>query len=667
MKEVTWNDYYEMKYVGMPDYCQNARAVCYTLTTPDPRDYAQSVVLQYMDTDEHIVITAGGKHETCPKFSPKTTAEKVVLAFLSDVHGEKQIFLYDSSKKETTQITDILGGVSQYVFSPNGQRIAFLAPNISKKQAGRTEFDPIVIEDYGYRSDACKGFRDTKKDSLAVWVVSCTDGKAECLTQGSADYAMPVWYPNSEDLMIAGNQNRPRSESIGMDLYRICITTKEMTQLTKDLWIAWYPKSFEPLISKDGSFAILGALNPKALSRGNLEVRLYRMDLDSCEITDLWPEQAPCHEATCFLYNGENYGGFGSCASLGKNDTVVYFISGWHGEANVYEADVTKPYIQKASWSNNFSRKGTFRYIGQSQNGNVLVARGDFSQTAQLYLVNENTGEHLKLTDTDNWRKGKNFSIPEELWCNTLDGKGKIQGFVMEPHNREKNKTYPAVLYIHGGPTPFYGFALTYEFQFLAAAGIGVIFCNPRGSSGYGEEHGQMKYAFDQTAMYDLLQFTREAVKTFDWIDGDRLGVTGGSYGGYMTNWIAGHTKCFRAAVTQRSIANELIQYASSDMAGSSKDYESFTDFMKEKIRQSPVAYADQIDIPFLILHGIQDMRCPVEQAHELFVAVKDTHPDLPVRLVLFPGANHELTMEGSMELRIEHYRQMVEWFQTYL
>ena len=176
-----------------------------------------------------------------------------------------------------------------------------------------------------------------------------------------------------------------------------------------------------------------------------------------------------------------------------------------------------------------------------------------------------------------------------------------------------------------------------------------------------------MAYAYDGTAMYDLLQFVDEAVRTYSWIDGDRLGVTGGSYGGYMTNWLVSHTKRFKAAVTQRSIGNELIQYASSDMAGSSGEDGDFTDFMKAEIRKSPVAYADRIDIPFLILHSTGDMRCPVEQAHQLYVAVKDTHPDLPVRLVLFPDSNHELTMTGAMELRVAHYGEMVGWFEKYL
>lgn len=165
-----------------------------------------------------------------------------------------------------------------------------------------------------------------------------------------------------------------------------------------------------------------------------------------------------------------------------------------------------------------------------------------------------------------------------------------------------------------------------------------------------------------------MLQYINESIDRFDWIDQQKLGVTGGSYGGYMTNWMTGHSKIFKAAVKQRSIANNLIQYGSSDLSdGGSTSFESFLDFMNEKVKTSPVAYADKIDIPFLILHSTGDMRCPVEQAHQLFVAVKDCHPDLPVRMVLFPDSNHNLLHSDRMDLRIAHYKEMIDWFKQYL
>ena len=271
-----------------------------------------------------------------------------------------------------------------------------------------------------------------------------------------------------------------------------------------------------------------------------------------------------------------------------------------------------------------------------------------------------------RLTDSNPWFAGM-LSEPRELWMDTLDGESRVQGFVFPPQGMEEGKKYPAVVYIHGGPTPFIGAALTYEHQCILGAGMGLIVMNFRGSSGYGEAHQSMTRAYDGGAMTDILQFTDLAVRECPWIDGERLGVTGGSFGGYMVNWICGHTKRFKAAVTQRSIANELIQDASSDMAGSSKDYADFSDFMMEQLKKSPVSYAEKIEIPFLILHGMNDMRCPVEHAHQLFSAVRETHPDLPVKMILFPGMTHSFPMGGPIDLRIAHYDAMIGWFKKYL
>lgn len=650
-------DYYKMNYIGMPDYCRCAGMAAFTVSVPKEREYLSRIEMMDVHTGKTECVSAGGRHETMPRFSPDGKR----LAFLSDVKGTHQIYVRDLSVDTCRRITDIAGGVREFAWSPDGRKFAFLAGSGEEKAKGRTEYEPIVIEDYGYKSEDAYGFADRGKDAVHLWVASSTAGRARRLTDGERDHVMPVWMPDSKSLLITSNRERPREESIGMDLYRIGVKDGKLTKLTDDCWIAYYPKAFRPVVNGDGTFAVIGALSP-SLSGGMPAVRLYRLDLKSGEKRDLWPSDAPCHEATCFLYNGENCGGFGDTAAMSEDGRYLYFISGWHGRAGIYRAALYgTPHIEPVT-----DEDCTYRYIGKIQDGCMLTAAGDFTETAQLWIMDENGGRK-RLTDQDAWMRERALLVPQEMWIDTLDGESRVQGFVMEPQNREPGRKYPAVLYIHGGPTPFYGFAMTYEFQLMAAAGIGVIFCNPRGSSGYGEAHASIKKAYDGTAMYDLLQFTEEAVRRFDWIDPQRLGVTGGSYGGYMTNWIAGHTKRFKAAVTQRSIASELIQYASSDMAGSSKDYRDFVDFMKDQIKNSPVAYADRIDIPFLILHSVHDMRCPVEQAHQLYVAVKDTHPDLPVRLVLFPDSNHGLTMEGPMHLRISHYHEMIEWFLKYL
>ena len=258
-----------------------------------------------------------------------------------------------------------------------------------------------------------------------------------------------------------------------------------------------------------------------------------------------------------------------------------------------------------------------------------------------------------------------NLSEPEDFFFSTLDGESHVHGFVMMPHDAKKGEKYPAILYIHGGPHPFYTYGLTMEFQMLAAKGFAVLYCNPRGSSGYGWTHENYQRSIDGSAYYDLLQFVDEACRRFDMIDEQRIGVTGGSYGGYMTNYMATHAKRFKAYVTQRSISNELIMYANSDMQGKSTDYKSYEDFMVAKLKESAVSYAERVDKPILILHGMDDYRTPIEGAHQFYVAIKDLHPDLPVKMVAYPHTGHEQPTDPR--LLKHYYHEMILWFEKYL
>ena len=670
----TTRDYYDFSYVGTPDFCAEKNLLAYTQSRADEKSgaYIQQVIVKNIVTGDTEVITAGGSSEDNPRFSYGGD----VILFLSDATGEKQLYTANLSDKKPIRRTNMRFGVENPVWSPDGSRIAFLSscqsgedPELLQKPLSPEEKDalkkqrakePVVITDYGYKTEDAMGF--AKKENTHLWIIKLGSEKAIRISDGSAEHVMPVWSPDGENLLFTSNRSRPKHESIGMDLYMVSKDGGEIKRLTETMWIAFYPAKFTPIFANDGKSVIVGAMAP-SLEGGVPPTRLFRVPLDGGKAVNLWPENAPCHEATCFFYNSENYGGSYENAQVSSDGKFVYFISGWHGAANIFKAALDgDPNITQVT-------KGEHNYkqIGKPQNGKMIVTKGDFLHTPQVYLLDEADNTEKQLTDTAAWLENKALSTPIEVCIDTLDGESEIQGWVIPPQNMKAGEKYPAVLYIHGGPTPFYGYGLTYEHQCLAGAGFAVLLCNSRGSTGYGEKHSNMSKAYDGTAMYDLLQFTEHAVKTFDFIDGKRLGVTGGSYGGYMTNWISAHTDKYKAAVTQRSISNFQIQYASSDMAGSSKAFESFKDFMLDNIKRSPVAYAEKINIPFLILHSLGDMRCPVEHAHQLFTAVKDTHPDLPVRMVLLPKSNHNLVNNGIMNLRVAHYDEMINWFKKYL
>ncbi len=258
-----------------------------------------------------------------------------------------------------------------------------------------------------------------------------------------------------------------------------------------------------------------------------------------------------------------------------------------------------------------------------------------------------------------------NFGACEEIW---IDGpQTRLQGWIMTPPDFDSGGRYPAILEIHGGPMLQYGFSFVFEFHWLAAHGYVVFFTNPRGSQGYGQAFVDANYNdFGGRAYEDLMAWT-DYVAALPTIDESNLGVTGGSYGGYMTNWIIGHTDRFGAAVTQRSLSNLTSFNGSSDiwifeqMFGGKPAWESLDDYW----RQSPIAYIGNVTTPTLVIHSEQDLRVAIEQGEQMFVALKLKGVD--TEMVRFPEESHGLSRGGRTDRRIARLNHILRWFDKYL
>jgi dipeptidyl aminopeptidase/acylaminoacyl peptidase len=268
---------------------------------------------------------------------------------------------------------------------------------------------------------------------------------------------------------------------------------------------------------------------------------------------------------------------------------------------------------------------------------------------------------------------GRELVRPERFTAVSADGSG-VDAWIMRPAGYEEGKRYPTLLNIHGGPYGQYGEVFFDEFQVYCGAGYAVVFSNPRGSSGSTEEWarairgpGEDGGGWGSVDFEDCMAVMDEAVRAFDFVDPDRLGVIGGSYGGYMTSWIVGHTDRFKAAISERAVNNFDSQWGSSDFGWDFKGYTG--KFLYEDLDMyrsvSPVTYAEDIHTPLLILHSEDDLRCPVEQAEHLFVTLRLLKR--PVELVRFPAESHELTRSGSPLHRVLRFELVVEWFDRYL
>jgi len=259
----------------------------------------------------------------------------------------------------------------------------------------------------------------------------------------------------------------------------------------------------------------------------------------------------------------------------------------------------------------------------------------------------------------------RQLAEPIETWVKNKHG--KVQAWMLKPPGGNAARKYPAILQIHGGPQAQYGYCFMHELQWLAAQGFVVCFSNPHGSAGYGRKFRGRIHSNWGDVDYDDCMAVTQWMSRKKFVDSRRMGVTGGSYGGYMTNWIIAHNNRFKAAVTQRSVVNLDSMFGTSDYGWDLADafggvpWKNAAHFRD----RSPLTHAPKIKTPLLIIHSDQDLRCPIEQAEQLFTTLKFLKRD--VELVRFEGESHGLSRGGRPQNRAERLRRIVGWFDRYL
>lgn len=282
----------------------------------------------------------------------------------------------------------------------------------------------------------------------------------------------------------------------------------------------------------------------------------------------------------------------------------------------------------------------------------------------ELYRLDHQ--EH-RLTSFNDWVvQDRKLSTPMVLSFN--NGETSLTGWILKPVDYEKNRKYPAILHIHGGPKTVFGGVFHHEMQLWANQGYFVFYMNPRGSDGYGDLFSDIRGKYGHIDYEDIMQFTDKVLETCPSIDRENIGVTGGSYGGYMTNWIIGHTKRFKAAVSQRSISNWFSFFGTSDigyyfaadqvLATPWKDYSALWD-------NSPLKYADQVQTPTLFIHSDKDYRCWIPEGLQMYTALK--YHGVDSRMVVFKNESHGLSRGGRPQGRIRRLKEITDWFDSHL
>jgi dipeptidyl aminopeptidase/acylaminoacyl peptidase len=647
-------DLYRFRWIDHIRLSRDGQRVAYQLGWADfdSRQNRSRVVVRRLLEAEPIEPTGGPRRDHSPEWSPDGRH----LAFISRVGPADQLFVLDfAAGGETRQLTSIPEGVASPLWSPDGGRIAFVGSVVSDPEAvvddprppeGREQVRraPVarIARRLDYKHDG-QGFVDGRYHHL--FAVSAVGGYVTQLTNGAWDVTGFDWSPDGTRLVASGNAEPGADLLRELNLYVVDLAGNRQ-RLGGGLYLgspAWSPRG-----------DLIAFIAPNGLDAGLLE-RLWIVPL-----TGEGPRclTAAFDQAVTDSLITDMRAGHGSRLCWSREGDRVYFLASGPGVTGVYSSDLEGNVRQDAG--------GQRRIFDFDLGSGVLAfAASDPNSPGELNILTQ--GAEARLTDLNPWLHERYIAQPERHQFTAPDG-WMIEGWVLKPDGLDAGKLYPLVLQIHGGPHGQYGWAFFHELQVLAGMGYVVVCVNPRGSDGYGErfrrevvrDWGGKDYA-------DLMSALDQVIERTGYVDTNRMGVGGGSYGGYMTNWVIGQTDRFSAAVSMRSISNLVSEYSQHDIVlwGALELGSPPWPDLDELWKRSPIRYVQKMRTPLLLTCGEMDLRCAISQSEELFGAMRLLGKT--VELVRFPEESHDLSRSGRPDRRVERLRRIAAWYERFL
>jgi len=653
-RRIQADDIFRIKLPETPAISPAGDRIVFALRSMDRREneYVSNLHLLPFRGGRSRPLTRGRHLDSSPVWRPDGRA----VAFLSTRDRKQGIWIIPPDGGEAEALVKMEGAYSGLEFSPDGGRLLFLFRAMKKEKPEerkkRANFKHIT--ELRHKLD---GFGYFPADQQQLWIADAKTGRARRLSDGEFDVEEAHFSPDGSKIAYMSNRNsQMQHESTEAQLRVMPARGGRSRAITQGQahrsFFRWAPEGRSILMVQH--FGGPGEWIMKPYQIWDVALR----DGASTNLTP-WMDDWPFNHVL--------------------SDTVMG------------DAALLTPYREGGHWRIAFvlGQKGACRLMSMARDGSDV--REEFGGRRNSYGVSVNaegraatvTSEMMDIGDVYALRLdgecaarrltrvNRSFfgslelSEPQEYWFKS--GSRKIHGWILKPPGLRRGRKVPGLLEIHGGPMGQYGHVFFHEMHLLAAQGYAVAFANPRGSCGYGTRWMNCIQGRWGGVDYDDLMAVTSAFARKPYVDSKRLGVLGGSYGGFMTTWMLGHNRRFKAGVTMRQAGNRLMQFASSDY--NVQEYYGFKAWPWEKpmayLKQSPNHFAHRITAPTLIIHSENDLRCPIVQADELFTILKSQGGT--VEYIRFEGESHGLSRGGRPLNRLERLDRIVDWFHRYI
>lgn len=655
-KYMTKESLFEIQSIANPVLAPNEQEAVFIRTQINEKENNYNAHLFHIDLESGEITqwTYGNERVSSPQWS--TDGKQV--AFLVKRNEKQQLYILNRRGGEAQEITTLPNGVNSFLWSPCGKKVWITCTvkkglDITKEEEKEdTKFPKAyVVDKMKYKADSVGLLKQDRYSQIAA--VDLATKEVNTFTEGNYSHSLQGISHDGKTLVIGVNREENTDNVFRTPLYLVDVDTKEETVLIEeDGYFGGAEFSF------DDRYIAFGGSDHTFRNATHGHVYIYDTETKTTQkLTEMLDLPVGDYGVADIQQ------GVSAPSVMWTENNDLYFQVSTQGDIRLYYAT-----LEGALYPASPENEHVYGYA-IFKNGNralLTVSNGTFP--GELFDFDITTGERKQLTTfNEKFLNETTLSEPEAISYTSKDGL-TVHGWIMKPAQYTEGEKYPLIVEVHGGPHTLYANTFFHEMQLLAAKGYGVLYVNPRGSHGYSQEFVDgVRGNYGDGDYEDIMAGVDYALENYSWIDESRLGITGGSYGGFMTNWVVGHTNRFKAAVTQRSISNWISFYGVSDIGYYFSEWQMLADMNDvEKLwHHSPLKYAANVETPLLILHSERDFRCPIEQAEQLYITLKSM--DKEVGFVRFPECDHNLSRTGIPNLRLERLEQITGWFEKYL